>query len=200
VKPVRFLGDSLERLRRFPEAARQDAGFQLERVQRGEPPSDFKPVPAIGRGVEEIRVRDESGAYRVIYMARLADAVYVLHAFQKKTQATPRRDIELARKRHADLMGGCHEETSCKEIGVAQRELCKRVGRHRRLSGAGRQFKGESGDDAADRGHYPAKRMDASGSGPALRRHSTPDERPAARPHLAFLAGRPGQSCDGFRA
>jgi len=81
-------------------------GFNLERVQRGEPPYDFKPMPAIGRGVEEIRVRDESGAYRVIYMARLADAVYVLHAFQKKTQATPQREIELAKKRHTDLMRG----------------------------------------------------------------------------------------------
>ena len=106
MKPVRFLGDSLERLRKFPEAARQDAGFQLERVQRGEPPHDFKSMPTIGRGVEEIRVRDESGAYRLIYMARLADAVYVLHAFQKKTQATPQRDMGLARKRYMSLTRG----------------------------------------------------------------------------------------------
>lgn len=56
-------------------------------------------MPTIGKGVEEIRVRDDSGAYRVIYTARLADAVYVLHAFQKKTQATSKRDIELAKQR-----------------------------------------------------------------------------------------------------
>lgn len=80
-----------------------DAGFQLDRVQRGLSPPDFKPMPSIGKGVEEIRVRDETGAYRVIYTARLADAVYVLHAFQKKTQATSKRDIELAKQRFAQL-------------------------------------------------------------------------------------------------
>ncbi|MGA8109973.1 MAG: type II toxin-antitoxin system RelE/ParE family toxin [Acidobacteriaceae bacterium] len=99
MKPIRFLGDSLERLREFPEDARHDVGYQLEHVQRGEQPDDFKPIPSIGKGVEEIRVRDDSGIFRVIYMARLADSVYVLHAFQKKTQTTAKRDIELARER-----------------------------------------------------------------------------------------------------
>jgi phage-related protein len=99
MKPVCFLGDSLERLREFREDARHDAGYQLEKVQRGEQPDDFKPMPTIGKGVEEIRVRDDSGIYRIIYTARLADAVYVLHAFQKKTAATAKRDIDLARKR-----------------------------------------------------------------------------------------------------
>ena len=103
MKPVRFLGNSLERLREFPEDARHDAGYQLEHVQRGEQPDDFKPMPSIGKGVEEIRVRDDSGIYRVIYTARLADAVYVLHAFQKKTQATSKRDIAIARERFAQL-------------------------------------------------------------------------------------------------
>ena len=83
--------------------ARHDAGFQLAQVQRGEQPDDFKPMPSIGKGVEEIRVRDDSGVYRVIYTARLADAVYVLHAFQKKTQATSKRDVETARERLAQL-------------------------------------------------------------------------------------------------
>ena len=103
MKPVRFLGDSLERLREFPEDARNDAGYQLEQVQRGEQPDDFKPMSSIGKGVEEIRVRDDSGIYRVIYTARIADAVYVLHAFQKKTQATSKRDIAIARERFAQL-------------------------------------------------------------------------------------------------
>lgn len=85
MKPVCFLGQSLASLREFPEEARQDAGYQLDRVQRGQRPGDFKPMPAIGKAVEELRVRDEGGTYRVIYVARLADAVYVLHAFQKKT-------------------------------------------------------------------------------------------------------------------
>ncbi|HYE35351.1 type II toxin-antitoxin system RelE/ParE family toxin [Methylocaldum sp.] len=106
MKPLRFLGDSLKCLRDFPEDAKHDAGYQLDKVQRGEQPDDFKPMPSIGKGVEEIRVWDDSGTYRVIYTARLADAVYVLHAFQKKTQATPKRDIETAKERYAQLMRG----------------------------------------------------------------------------------------------
>jgi len=106
MKLLRFLGDSLKSLREFPEDARHDAGYQLDKVQRGEQPDDFKPMPSIGKGVEELRVWDDSGTYRVIYTARLADAVYVLHAFQKKTQTTAKRDVELARKRYTDLMRG----------------------------------------------------------------------------------------------
>ena len=106
MKLLRFLGDSLKSLREFPEDARHDAGYQLDRVQRGEQPDDFKPMPSIGKGVEELRVWDDSGTYRVIYTARLADAVYVLHAFQKKTQTTAKRDVELARKRYTDLIRG----------------------------------------------------------------------------------------------
>jgi phage-related protein len=106
MKLLQFLGDSLKCLREFPEDARHDAGYQLDKVQRGEQPDDYKPMPSIGKGVEELRVWDDSGTYRVIYMARLADTVYVLHAFQKKTQATAKRDIELARKRYTELMRG----------------------------------------------------------------------------------------------
>lgn len=102
---MRFLGDSLDCLREFPEDARHDAGYQLEKVQRGEQPEDFKPMPAIGKGVEEIRVTEDDGAYRIIYFARRAEAVYVLHAFQKKTQATARRDLETARRRYAQIPG-----------------------------------------------------------------------------------------------
>lgn len=104
MKPIRFLGDSLARLREFDADAKQDAGYQLDKVQRGEQPDDFKPMLSIGKGVEEIRIWDESGTYRVIYTARLADAVYVLHAFQKKTQATTKRDIDLVRARFTELM------------------------------------------------------------------------------------------------
>ena len=106
MKPIQFLGDSLRCLRDFPDDARQDAGYQLDKVQRGEQPDDFKPMPAIGKGVEEVRVWDDSGTYRVIYTARFADAVYVLHAFQKKTQTTSRKDIDLARERYTQLMRG----------------------------------------------------------------------------------------------
>lgn len=103
MKPICFLGNSLECLRDFPEDAKHDAGYQLEKVQRGEQPDDFKPMPSIGRGVEEIRIWDERGTYRVIYTARMADAVYVLHAFQKKTQVTAKRDIEMAKERFDQL-------------------------------------------------------------------------------------------------
>jgi phage-related protein len=106
MKPIAFLGDSLKTLRSFPEDARQDAGYQLDKVQRGVQPDDFKPMPAIGKGVEEIRLWDDGGTYRVIYTARLADAVYVLHAFQKKTQATSKQDIEMAKVRYSELMRG----------------------------------------------------------------------------------------------
>ncbi len=106
MKSVRFLGDSLECLRAFPPDARHDAGFQLEKVQRGGQPDDFKPMPVADKGVEEIRLTDDSGAYRVIYLARRAEAVYVLHAFQKKTQATSQRDLEIAQKRFAQLSRG----------------------------------------------------------------------------------------------
>ncbi len=104
MKPIRFLGDSLQRLREFPEAARHDAGYQLDKVQRGGRPDDCKPMPTIGKGVEEIRVWDEAGTWRVIYTARMGEAVYVLHAFGKKSQATPKRDIQLAAQRYAQLI------------------------------------------------------------------------------------------------
>ena len=106
MRPIRFLGDSLKCLREFPEEARQEAGFQLDKVQRGKQPDDFKPMPSIGKGVEEIRVWDEAGTFRVVYTARLADVVVVLHAFRKKTQATPKRDVDMAKARFAQLMRG----------------------------------------------------------------------------------------------
>ena len=106
MRPVRFLGDSLKCLRDFPDDARHDAGYQLDKVQRGDQPDDFKPMPSIGKGVEEIRVSDSSGAYRVIYIARRSEAVYVLHAFHKKTQATAKNDIGIAKKRFGQLLGG----------------------------------------------------------------------------------------------
>ena len=106
MRPVRFLGDSLKCLRDFPESARHDAGYQLDKVQRGEQPDDFKPMAVVGKGVQEIRITDQSGAYRVIYVARRADAVYVLHAFQKKTQATSKKDIDTARRRFAQIPRG----------------------------------------------------------------------------------------------
>lgn len=104
MKPVQFLGNSLQCLRDFPADARHDAGYQLDKLQRGLQPDDFKPMPIIGKGVQEIRIREESGIYRMIYTARLPEAVIVLHAFEKKTQRTSKRDIELAKDRLSELM------------------------------------------------------------------------------------------------
>lgn len=103
MKPVDFLGDSLSRLRDFPDEARSEAGFQIRRLQAGEEPSDWKPLKAVGPGAREIRIREASGAFRVIYLANLADRIVVLHAFQKKAQQTAQRDIELAARRFAAL-------------------------------------------------------------------------------------------------
>ena len=103
MKPIEFLGDSLVRLREFPSSARRSAGYQLDRVQRGLEPDDWKPMKTIGAGVRELRIRDRTGGFRVIYLATLPDRIVVLHAFQKKTQRTARLDIELATRRFRDF-------------------------------------------------------------------------------------------------
>lgn len=99
MKRLEFLGDALEQLRDFPEAARKEAGVQLHKIQLGLEPSDWKPMTTIGPGVREIRIRDEAGAFRIIYVTKIEDAVYVLHAFQKKTQQTAKRDLDIATAR-----------------------------------------------------------------------------------------------------
>jgi phage-related protein len=103
-KPIEFRGTSLDDLRNFPLIARREAGFQLDRVQCGQEPDDWKPMSSIGAGVREVRIIDAAGAFRVIYVAKLASAVYVLHCFQKKTQRTSKRDVELAVQRFRELL------------------------------------------------------------------------------------------------
>ncbi len=103
MRRVDFLGDSLARIREFPVEARSEVGFQLRRVQAGEDPADWKPLKEVGPGVREMRVREASGAFRVVYLASLPDRIAILHAFQKKTQQTQQRDIELAAKRFREL-------------------------------------------------------------------------------------------------
>lgn len=102
MKPLKFIGSSLADLSDFPDAARRAAGFELWQVQSGLMPSDFKPMFDVGPGAYEIRVR-VIGEWRVIYVARFESAVYVLHAFQKKTQKTPKADMELARRRYKQV-------------------------------------------------------------------------------------------------
>jgi phage-related protein len=101
MKPVRFVGSSRDDLASFPVEVRARAGHELFMVQVGRDPENWKPMSSVGPGACEIRVRDPSGAYRVIYVAKFADAVYVLHAFQKKTQKTARADLDLAMQRCA---------------------------------------------------------------------------------------------------
>lgn len=100
----RIPGESLDDLRAFPVSARRESGHQLDQVQQGLQPDDWKPMPSIGSGVQEIRVRDAAGAFRVIYVAKFSVAIYVLHCFQKKTPKTSRADVELARQRYRDLV------------------------------------------------------------------------------------------------
>lgn len=102
-RSVRFLGDSIDRLRDFPDDARHEAGFQLDRIQAGGLPADFRPMSSIGSGVMEIRIRESNGAFRVFYVANREDKVYVLHCFQKKSQKTAKRDIELGQQRYKEL-------------------------------------------------------------------------------------------------
>jgi phage-related protein len=103
-KPLEWLGDSRKALQSFPPLAQRIAGFELRNAQKGYQPADFKPMPSIGKGVEELRIWLEEGTYRVIYLARIREAVYVLHAFQKKTQQTSKRDLALARARLERLL------------------------------------------------------------------------------------------------
>ena len=104
LKPIVFHGESLDRLRDFPQDAREQGGHELYQVRKGAAPTDWKPMPAIGAGVREIRIGDALDAYRVIYLATLPDAVHVLHA-QKKTQKTAQRDLASASKRLKELRG-----------------------------------------------------------------------------------------------
>lgn len=103
-KPVEFRGSALDDLRAFPLSARREAGHQIDQVQNGQEPDDWKPMNTVGLGVKEIRIRDASGAFRVVYVAKFAHAVYVLHCFQKKTEKTRKTDLDLATQRYRDLL------------------------------------------------------------------------------------------------
>lgn len=112
MKAVTWIGSSLEDLKTFPDEAKQEAGYQLHRLQLGELPTDWKPMSSIGSGAQEIRIFEASGAFRVIYVAKFEEAIYVLHAFQKKTQRTAPADIQLARTRYRDLIKDRNHEPS----------------------------------------------------------------------------------------
>jgi len=103
-KPVAFRGSALDDLRAFATPARRRVGYQLDQVQHAKEPDNWKPMPTLGQGVREIRIRDIAGAFRVAYVAKFADAVYLLHCFQKKTLKTSKTDLDLAASRYRDLL------------------------------------------------------------------------------------------------
>lgn len=103
-KAVSFRGTSLADLREFPKSARQQAGYQRDRVQNGLDPHDWKPLGTVGPGVREIRIRDVDGAFRVLYVAKFADIVYVLHCFQKKARKASKSELDLATRRYRELV------------------------------------------------------------------------------------------------
>lgn len=103
LKPVEFRGRSLKELRDFPKAARTAAGHQIDQVQRGLEPDDWRPMKTVGKGVREIRISEANGLFRVIYVANMGSKVYVLRCFQKKTLATSKTDIETAKERYSTL-------------------------------------------------------------------------------------------------
>ena len=100
MKPVRFVGSAKDDLAAFPKSARTRAGHEIFMVQIGRNPDDWKRMPTVGSGACEIRVRDEAGAFRVIYVAKFENAVYILHSFQKNSRKTSHADLELARERY----------------------------------------------------------------------------------------------------
>jgi phage-related protein len=102
MKPLEFVGSTQDDLKNFPAEARRDAGFQLNFVQMGQEPADWKPMKTVGSGAMEIRIHRE-GEWRVVYVAKFEKAVYVLHAFEKKTQQTRQADIELAKARYKEV-------------------------------------------------------------------------------------------------
>ena len=103
MKPVRFMGSAKQDLSAFPALAKLRAGHELFMVQVGREPDNWKPMPSIGAGVCEIKVRDQAGQFRVIYVASFRAAVYVLHAFQKKSRKTLGADLKLARRRYREV-------------------------------------------------------------------------------------------------
>lgn len=100
---IAFVGNALAVIRDFPAEARRQIGFSLDRLQNGLEPASFKLLPVIGAGVAEIKTTVQSGEYRTIYTLKFEGQIYVLHAFRKKTQKTPKREIALIKKRLSEI-------------------------------------------------------------------------------------------------
>lgn len=99
-KDLDWRGTSLDDIKKFPTEVKKDVGFELHKIQNGHNPTHFKAVNRWGAGVIEIKIKDDDGEYRVVYVAKFAEAVYVLHAFQKKTQQTSPKDVSTIVERY----------------------------------------------------------------------------------------------------
>jgi len=137
-KNLEFRGTSYDDLCDFPDDARRDAGYELGEVQQGRDPIHWKPMEIIGSGVREIIIKDDGNAFRVIYVAKFEDAIYVLHCFPKKTQKTSKEDIGIAEKRYRDLV---------KELNDEQAKIRKRMGRNRGHAGSSGEHEGALATD-----------------------------------------------------
>lgn len=105
-KEIRWVGSTYDDLLEFPEDARREAGFQLGKVQAGLDPDDWKPFDDVGSGEREIRIKDSHGIFRVMYVAKFEEAIYVLHCFQKKSEATAKKDKDIAETRYRAIVQG----------------------------------------------------------------------------------------------
>lgn len=103
-KPIAWVGTSLEDLIAFPVDAKKEAGYQLHRIQNGYFPEHFKPFKQVGIGVNEVRIMEANGIYRLMYVAKFQEAVYVLHAFEKKSQKTTKHDVDIAIRRYKSIV------------------------------------------------------------------------------------------------
>ena len=103
-KPIYWIGSSLKDLLDLPDEVKREAGYQLHRVQNGLEPENWKPFQEVGSGVKEIRIYDQGSAFRVMYVAKFSEKIYVLHAFQKKTQKTNQNDINIAKTRYKSIV------------------------------------------------------------------------------------------------
>lgn len=99
-KAIYWVGSSYQDILEFPDSAKRDAGYQLHRIQNGLDPENWKPFQSVGSGVKEIRISDHGNAYRIMYVAKFSEKIYVLHSFQKKSQKTPGQDIKIAKTRY----------------------------------------------------------------------------------------------------
>lgn len=103
MKKITWLGNTREVVKNYSDNVKSEIGYSLDKVQRGLDPYDWKPMSSVGEGVKEIRIHEEN-EYRVLYVAKFEESIYVLHVFVKKTEQTLKRDIDLARQRYADLL------------------------------------------------------------------------------------------------